>query len=157
MLNRRQDRWAQFLTRFNFKITYRLRKQQGKADALSRRSYLTPHPRELTFDNQKQVILGPTRLQAMEVLGMPLDSHVIGTICEDFKTDAFAQAILAQVDPSRSSGSLSQQPGTDNRQFKCHDGLLFFNKLLYVPNGSCRLQVVQNCHGTRRFKGGIVL
>ena len=79
---------------------------------------------------------------------MPLDSHIIDTIREDLKTDAFAQAILAQIDPSRASCSQSQQPGTDYRQFKCHDGLLFFNKLLYVPNGSCRLQVFQNCHDT---------
>ena len=60
----------------------------------------------------------------------------------------FAQAILAQIDPSRASCSQSQQPGMDYRQFKYHDGLLFFKKLLYVPNGSCRLRVVQNCHDT---------
>ena len=76
VLNRRQARWAQFLTRFNFKITYRPGKQKGKADALSRRSYLAPRPSEPTFDNQKQVILGPTRLQATQVFGMPLDPHI---------------------------------------------------------------------------------
>ena len=70
---------------------------------------------------------------------MPLDSHVIDTIREDLKTDAFAQTILAQIDPSRASCSQSQQPGTDYRHFKYHDGLLFFNEILYVPNGSCRL------------------
>ena len=79
---------------------------------------------------------------------MPLDSHVIDTIREDLKTDAFAQVILTQVDSSRASCSQLQQPGTDYRQFECHDGLLFFKKLLYVPNGSCRLRVVQNCHDT---------
>ena len=51
VLSRRQARWAQFLTRFNFLITYRPGAQQGKADALSRRSYLAPHPREPTFDH----------------------------------------------------------------------------------------------------------
>ena len=105
VLNGRQAWWAQFLTRFDFKITYRPGKQQGKADALSWRSYLAPRPGEPTFDNQKQVILGPARLQATQVFGMPLDSHVIDTIREDLKTDAFAQAILAQVDPSRASFS----------------------------------------------------
>jgi hypothetical protein len=35
VLNRRQARWAQFLTRFNFIITYRPRTQQGKTNALS--------------------------------------------------------------------------------------------------------------------------
>ena len=148
MLNRRQARWVQFLTRFDFKITYRLGKQQGKADALSRRSYLASRHGEPAFDNQKQVILEPARLQATQVFGIPLDSHVINTIREDLKTDAFAQAILSQIDPSRASCSQSQQPGMDYRQFKCHDGLLFFKKLLYVPNGSCRLQVVQNYHDT---------
>jgi hypothetical protein len=45
VLNRHQARWAQFLTRFDFKITYRPGKHQGKADALSRRSYLAPRCR----------------------------------------------------------------------------------------------------------------
>ena len=113
MLNRRQARWAHFLTRYDFKIRYRPGKHQGKADALSWRSYLAPHPGEPAFDIQKQVILGPTRLEATQVFGMPMDSHVVDTIREDLKTDAFAQAILAQIDPSRASCSQSQPPGTD--------------------------------------------
>ena len=59
VLSRRQARWAQFLTRFDFLITYRPGVQQGKADALSRRSYLAPRLGEPTFDNQKQVLLEP--------------------------------------------------------------------------------------------------
>ena len=145
----RQTQWAHFLTRFDFKITYRPGRHQGKADALSRRSYLAPRPGEPAFDNQKQVILGQTRLQATQVFGMPMDSHVIDKyIRESLKTDAFAQTILAQIDPSWASCSQSQSLGTDYRQFKYHDGLLFFNELLYVPNDSCRLRVVQNCHDT---------
>ena len=77
-----------------------------------------------------------------------MDSDVTNTIREDLKTDAFAQAILAQIDPSQASCSQSQPPGTDYRQLKYCDGLLFFKELLYVPNGSCRLRVVQNCHDT---------
>ena len=70
---------------------------------------------------------------------MPMDSHVVNIIRADLKTDAFAQDILAQIDPSRAFCSQSQPPSTDYRQFKYHDGLLFFKELLYVPNGSCRL------------------
>ena len=113
--------------------------------------YLATRPGEPTFDNQKQVILAPTRLQATHVFGMPMDSHVIDTIREGWKTDAFAQAILAQIDPSRASCSESQSLGTDYQQFKYHDGLLFLNELLYVPNGSCRLRVVQKFHDTYTF------
>ena len=99
VLNRRQARWAQLLTRFDFIITYPPGKQQGKADALSQHSYLAPCPGESTFDNQMQVILGLARLQATQVFGMPFDSHNIDTICEDLNIYAFAQAILLQVDP----------------------------------------------------------
>ena len=88
----------------------------------------------------------------MWVFDTPLDSRIIDTIREDLKTNVFAQAILDQIDPSRASCSRSQQPGTDYRQFNCHDGLLFFKKLLYVPNGSCRLRIVQNCHDTYTSK-----
>lgn len=36
-LNRRQARWSEFLSRFNFKIVYRLGKQGVKPDSLTRR------------------------------------------------------------------------------------------------------------------------
>ena len=124
------------------------RKQQGKVDALSWRSYLAPCPGDPTFDNEKQVILGPTWLQETWVYDIQLDSYSMETIREDLKTDAFAQTILTQIDSSWASCSQSQPPGMDNRQFKFHDGLLFFKKLMYVPNGSCRLRVVQNYHET---------
>jgi hypothetical protein len=38
LLNRRQARWSEFLSRFNFTITYRPGKQGTKPDALTRRS-----------------------------------------------------------------------------------------------------------------------
>jgi len=39
-LNKRQTRWAEFLAEFNFTITYRKGSENGRADALSRRSDL---------------------------------------------------------------------------------------------------------------------
>ena len=38
ILNRRQARWSEFLSRFNFKINFRTGKAGGKPDALTRRS-----------------------------------------------------------------------------------------------------------------------
>ena len=38
LLNRRQARWSEFLSRFNFRIVYRPGKVGGKPDALTRRS-----------------------------------------------------------------------------------------------------------------------
>jgi tRNA splicing ligase len=36
-LTRRQAQWAEFLSRYNFQIVYQPSKQNGKADALTRR------------------------------------------------------------------------------------------------------------------------
>ena len=107
----------------------------------------SPHPSDPAFDNQEQVILGLTRLQATRVFDTTLDSRIINTIREDLKK-IFSQAILDQIDPSKTSCSPSQQPGTDYRQFECHDDLLLFKKHLYAPNGPCRHRIVQNCHDT---------
>ena len=38
LLSRRQARWSEFLSRFNFRITYRTGKASTKPDALTRRS-----------------------------------------------------------------------------------------------------------------------
>ena len=103
-----------FFTRFDFKITYRPGKQQGKANALSWISYLAPRPGDPTFNNKKQVILGLARLQATLVFDTPLDYHLIDTIREDLKTDVFTQYILDQIDSSQASCSQSQQLGMEN-------------------------------------------
>ena len=39
--------------------------QQGKADALSQRSYMELHPRELAFEYKKRILLGYNSLQLM--------------------------------------------------------------------------------------------
>ena len=66
--------------------------QAGTANTQSWCSYMASNLAKSTLDNQKQVILGPSRLQATWVCDTPLDSRIIETICEDLKRDAFAQA-----------------------------------------------------------------
>ena len=148
VLNRRQARWAQFLTRFDFLIVYRPAIHQGKADALSRRSYMAPCLGEPTFDHQKQILLGPDRLQVMVVnaFKMPTDSMLISTIRTDLEADEFAQDVLNHIIPDRASCSRSVNSRNDYNQFSWHDNLLFRNNLLYVPDGRSRLLILQHCH-----------
>lgn len=61
-LNRRQVRWAEFLSRFNFKITYRPGKQGAKPDALTRRSIDVPQEGDPRLECQKQTIIRPEHL-----------------------------------------------------------------------------------------------
>jgi len=56
-LNRRQVWWAEYLSRFNFIITYWPGKQGGKADALTRRSGNLPEEGDERLKHQAQVVL----------------------------------------------------------------------------------------------------
>ncbi|KAI6777561.1 uncharacterized protein J7T54_006734, partial [Emericellopsis cladophorae] len=57
LLNRRQARWSEFLSRFNFQITYRPGKQGAKPDALTRRSEDLPKEGDERLLHQSQTVL----------------------------------------------------------------------------------------------------
>jgi transposase InsO family protein len=57
LLNRRQARWSEFLSRFNFRIVYRPGKQGAKPDALTRRSEDLPKEGDERLLHQSQVVL----------------------------------------------------------------------------------------------------
>ena len=57
-LNRRQARWAEFLSQFNFKITYRPGKQGTKPDSPTYRSQdMPPDQSDQRLKYQRQTIL----------------------------------------------------------------------------------------------------
>lgn len=57
LLNRRQARWSEFLSRFNFKIHYRPGRQGAKPDALTRRSEDLPKEGDERLSHQSQTVL----------------------------------------------------------------------------------------------------
>jgi hypothetical protein len=62
LLNRRQARWAQFLSRFDYEIVYRHGKSNGKADALTRRPGDLPEGGDEGLKTMEQVVLKPENL-----------------------------------------------------------------------------------------------
>jgi transposase InsO family protein len=148
ILSRRQARWSNFLSRFDFLITYRPGAQQGKADALSRRSYLAPHPGEPTFEQQKRILLGPDHVGQMiaNISQAPLDSSLLDQISSDINGDVFAQDILDHILPDRASCSTNNNSHIVYDQFRWRNGFLFRKDLLYIPDGPARLQVLHQCH-----------
>src|SRR6266566_3003228 len=63
LLNRRQARWSEFLSRFDFKIQFRPGKQSTKPDALTRRSGDLPKEGDERLLHQSQTILKTKNLQ----------------------------------------------------------------------------------------------
>ena len=61
-LNQRQTQWAEFLSRFNFKIVYYPGKAGGKPDALTRQSEELPDERDERLQHMEQTVLKPKNL-----------------------------------------------------------------------------------------------
>lgn len=79
-LNRRQARWAEFLSEFNFRITYRPGKQGTKPDALTRRSDDLPTGVEdERQQHQWQVLLKPHQVDPALRVAMLHGTHDNGS------------------------------------------------------------------------------
>jgi hypothetical protein len=70
-LNWCQARWSVALSRFDFFIIYRSGNQQGKTDALSRRTYLALKQGDAIYDQQKSILLKPERLTLRSLVSSP--------------------------------------------------------------------------------------
>lgn len=80
MLNRRQARWSEFLSRFNFKIIYRPGKAGAKPDALTRRSGDLPKEGDERLLHQSQTVLKTQNLslnanEISDVVEEPTNDH----------------------------------------------------------------------------------
>jgi hypothetical protein len=139
-LNRRQARWSSFLADYDFEILFRPGAQHGKADALSRRPDFALRPGDDAYSQQSHCLLRPDRLH-MFATYMLHDDSLLNEISQATTSDPFATDIMARLNnpsPERQSSDLNH--------FTTHDGLLYRNHLLYVPDGPCRLRVLQTCH-----------
>ena len=127
-------------------ITYRLGIQQGKVDALSRRSYFAPKLGNPTYDHQEQVLLSPSHLQLMvtNVAETTLDSKFLDSIRSSIGSNDFAQYILDHIVPTFCTRSNFSR--MDYGNFSWHDGIFYQNNCTYIPNGPSRLEVLHHCH-----------
>ena len=65
LMNRRQARWSEFLSRFDFKINFRPGKSGGKPDALTRRSGDLPTEGDERLVANQQAVLKPWNLSSV--------------------------------------------------------------------------------------------
>jgi len=101
-LNRRQVRWSEFLTRFDYEIVYRPGESNGKADAFPRRPGDLPEGGNERLKNMDQVGVKPQNLP--EQLRLWADSppaqgrpSISDPIMEAYETDPLPGKILEAI------------------------------------------------------------
>ena len=125
-LTRRQARYLDILSEFNFQIVFRSGKNNSKADALTRMPESTPTgPDDERSRHQNQTILTPDRvLVRVNALEESLFSRVHEANKEDPGCDEYRRSIQ--------NGDHALH-GTDLGRCRIVDGALFKNGLLWVP------------------------
>uniref|UniRef100_A0A093Y1I0 Transposon Tf2-6 polyprotein n=1 Tax=Talaromyces marneffei PM1 TaxID=1077442 RepID=A0A093Y1I0_TALMA len=119
LLNRRQARWAEFLSQFNYKLIYRSGKLGGKPDALTRRSQDWPHePDDARTIHREQTVLQPQHLECLEKL------FEIG-----YTEDPFPNEILEKIRHGERYCKDISLGDCEER-----DGQLYYRHRRYVPN-----------------------
>jgi transposase InsO family protein len=148
-LSRRQARWAQFLSNFNFIVTYRPGAANGKADALTRRQNAIQRSKD--DPNLYQTVLPPEVLDErvkQDCLLAPI------TVPEDLYDRVLAANIadqeLEDVRTLLTNNATNEKWKHGYRLEECskRDGALFYRGRLAVPAASA-VDVIQEVHCSR--------
>ena len=109
LLSRRQARWSEFLSRFNFRIVYRMGKSSGKLDALTRRLKDLPDGDDERREHMNQIVLKPYNVLAITATNNDEPTTSIEELWEEaYSTDPIpAEVLSALKDGTNRSGHLT--------------------------------------------------
>ena len=156
-LNRRQARWSEFLSEFQFKITYRPGKQGTKPDALTRRAGEGP-----TSKNE-QVLLKPVNLgqgvlpaaqttHCAQLAAMVVEEELDleDMITNAYDNDALVNSVMTALRnnekaPSKFKDKL-QLAGVSLSQCEIRGERLYFDNRLWIPEDDDLILAVIKAH-----------
>ena len=124
VLTRRQARWSEFLSEFDFIVKYRPGDKNGKPDALSRRWDLRPEGRNEDLQ-PLQFLFKPGQLQ--------ISATKVFRLNDNFKDIVRAAGKLDPKWLATKEAVKGRKDGTDS-QFEIEDDLLMWKKWWYIPN-----------------------
>lgn len=141
-LNRRQARWALFLSRFDFILKHRPGKSMGKPDALSRRSDFDRGE----SDNMDTTLLKPEffKVNAMrqtgEVIAEGSEKSILSKIR---KSKAYDESVAKAIEELKRSPTNRLH----EEEWSLDQELILFNGKVYVPKDmAIRTEIVKLCH-----------
>ena len=142
-LSRRQVRWSEFLSQFNFKISYKPG-PQCKADALTRRSQnlLTDsNPRQ---DYMEQVVLKSKNLSTVQPVQILRPGEIMSVEAEPTNQDleTAMENAYQEMDPENPVFVISQKISNGKHHscqyllsdYSLENGCLYFNNKFFLPN-----------------------
>jgi len=154
LLNRRQARWSEILSQFNFKIVYRPGEKNGKLDALSRRVEY-----ELEGEGEKQDLtirmFKPWQFQHGQNEEALLTRHVMAVKASQVEESRSSKGILE-------AGLLNQhllgirnalKTGQDYpglQHYGIEDEIVTHEGRIYIPDSNTlKLKVAHQCHDAK--------
>ena len=162
VLNRRQARWAQELAGIDFRIYYRPGTQNGKPDALSRRSEYRPEKggienqpittvlQENHFaERQKRsFICSSARLASLPA--QRWNEKFVEEIQKTAKEDKAYKEAWKRTEEQETAGRKEQRVGRKARSeaLEIRDGVLYRKGMLWVPEGAVQ-NVLKSEHDTK--------
>ena len=142
LLTRRQARWSEYLSQFNFSIKFRPGRLEKKPDALIHR-WDVYNQADVPSKTAKQLMFTPEQLtDAVTETSAPTLKLQAATITDLTKLLMDIREAL-QTDPVFLKLAESDGTHEDNRWGLREDGLLYFENQIYVPESqNLQLQVV---------------
>jgi len=155
VLNRRQAQWAQELAGINFKISYRPGTQNGKPDALSRRTEYRPEKGGV--ENQPiTTVLRKNHFEVRRTQTFICSSARLASLPTKKWNEEFLEKIRKEgkEDPAykqaRKQEAVAEEREPKDRkvkQIRIEEGVLYREGLLWVPSGLIQ-QVIESEHDT---------
>jgi len=147
LLNCRQARWSEFLSRFNFKIVYWLGKASTKPDALTRRSGDLPKEGDERLKFPEQVVIKPQNL-SLSATTMPTSiiepNSLPELMKEGYIVDPIPNDILQQLRDGKIRSKQLLLAECKNQGSK-----LIYRNRTYIPNYTpLKLRLIQDFHDT---------
>jgi hypothetical protein len=146
LLNRRQARWAQFLSRFDYEIVYRPGKSNDKADALTRRPGDLPEGGDERLKTMEQVVLKPQNLpEQLRILANDLAK--VRSVQEQLRESSEQDSLVGMIlDAGRQGTSIWNITVAECSE---REGQLYYRGQKYVPEDpALQLRLITEHHDT---------